>query len=74
MKKRQKQLKMVNHFILRIVKPDKLGLITSTPNMINHVIERVASVISRVSPVRVILFENPLLLPLLTFYCEGEPS
>lgn len=51
MKRHKKQLKMVNHFILRIVKHDKLGLITSTQNMINHVVERVASVISRVSPV-----------------------
>lgn len=51
-KKRQKQLKMINHFILRVVKFEKLGLINSTQNMINHVIERVASVISRVSPVK----------------------
>ena len=51
LKQVEKNLKMVNHFIMRVVKPDSIGLIHQKQEMINHVIERVASVTSRVSPV-----------------------
>lgn len=50
--KRVKRLKKLNHFIERIVKRDRLNLVTNTQSMINHVVERLASVVSRVSPVK----------------------
>lgn len=44
-----KNIKMVNHFIQRVVKLDTLSLIRNTQDLINHIVERVASVSSRVS-------------------------
>lgn len=50
----ERVLKMVNHFTERLVKPEIIKLIRGTQDLINHITERVAIVVSRVSP------ENPV--------------
>lgn len=48
-KKTEKDNLMLNHFIERLVKHDTLTLVRNTQDLINHIIERVAVVCSRVS-------------------------